>query len=262
MPFVADMMRPDEILGLVEELHRGMGEIEVLVNNAGLGWFKPVHEFSECDWDTMVDTNLKAVFLLSKAVVPEMIARGSGSIINISSLAGKNTFLNGSVYCASKWGLMGLTGCMAQDLRGHGIRVAAVCPGSVATEFSSHSGKRPIEIAASGRRSACRGNDPHAGAAELYQRNTDAAARETLTGLGRGFGGHAPSTSHYRFDLLVCTVTRPTAMVRRSGRSRSRVSSGSLREEMDPAGRRTQSSAGMDRLEAWRTSNVECSKSN
>jgi 3-oxoacyl-[acyl-carrier protein] reductase len=141
MPFVADMMRPSDILGLVDEVHCGMGEIEVLVNNAGLGWFKPVHEFSESDWDTMLDTNLKAVFLLSKAVVPEMIARGSGSIINISSLAGKNTFANGSVYCASKWGLMGLTGCMAEDLRGHGIRVAAVCPGSVATEFSTHSGR-------------------------------------------------------------------------------------------------------------------------
>jgi len=86
------------------------------------------------------------VFLLSKAVVPEMIARGSGSIINISSLAGKNTFPNGSVYCASKWGLMGLTGCMAEDLRGHGIRVAAVCPGSVATEFSSHAGRDPSKL--------------------------------------------------------------------------------------------------------------------
>jgi 3-oxoacyl-[acyl-carrier protein] reductase len=141
MPFRADMMRPDEILGLVEQVHCGMGEIEVLVNNAGLGWFKPVHKFSESDWDTILDTNLKAVFLLSKAVIPEMIMRGSGSIINISSLAGKNTFSNGSVYCASKWGLMGLTGCMAEDLRGYGIRVAAVCPGSVATEFSNHSGR-------------------------------------------------------------------------------------------------------------------------
>ena len=145
-PFVADMTRPEEILRLVEEVHRAVGEVEVLVNNAGLGWFKPVHEFSESDWDTMLDTNLKAVFLLSKAVVPEMIARGSGSIINISSLAGKNTFPNGSVYCASKWGLMGLTGCMAEDLRGHGIRVAAVCPGSVATEFSSHAGRDPSKL--------------------------------------------------------------------------------------------------------------------
>jgi 3-oxoacyl-[acyl-carrier protein] reductase len=146
VPFVADMLRPDEILRLAEQVHRGMGEIEVLVNNAGLGWFKPVHEFSESDWDTMVDTNLKAVFLLSKAVVPAMIARGNGTIINISSLAGKNTFPNGSVYCASKWGLMGLTGCMAEDLRGHGIRVAAVCPGSVSTEFSNHSGTDPSRL--------------------------------------------------------------------------------------------------------------------
>jgi hypothetical protein len=70
-----------------------------------------------------------------------MIRRRTGQIVNISSLSGKNTFANGGVYCASKWGLMGLTGCMAEDLRGYGIRVASVCPGSVATEFSPHSGR-------------------------------------------------------------------------------------------------------------------------
>jgi len=88
-----------------------------------------------------LDTNLKAVFLLSKAVAPGMIERGKGHIINIASLAGKNAFAGGSVYCASKWGLLGLTKCMAEDLRGHGIRVSAVCPGSVATDFSPHANK-------------------------------------------------------------------------------------------------------------------------
>ena len=75
-----------------------------------------------------------------------MIRRGSGHIVNIASLAGKNAMAGGSIYCASKWGLLGLTACMAEDLRSHGIRVAAVCPGSVATEFSPHANKDPRKM--------------------------------------------------------------------------------------------------------------------
>jgi NADP-dependent 3-hydroxy acid dehydrogenase YdfG len=69
-----------------------------------------------------------------------MIQRGAGDIVNISSLAGKNIFAGGGLYCASKWGLQGLSGCMAEDLRQHGIRVSLICPGSVATGFS---GQKP-----------------------------------------------------------------------------------------------------------------------
>ena len=100
-----------------------------------------------------MDTNLKAVFLLSKAVAPGMIQRRAGYIVNIVSLAGKNAFAGGGIYCASKWGLLGLTECMAEDLRPHGIRVSAVCPGTVATDFSPHTGKdlskmlRPQDVA-------------------------------------------------------------------------------------------------------------------
>ena len=77
---------------------------------------------------------------MSKAVAPGMIERRGGHIINIASLAGKNAFRGGGIYCASKWGLLGLTGCMAEDLRQY-IRVSAICPGSVATDFSPHTGK-------------------------------------------------------------------------------------------------------------------------
>ena len=108
-----------------------------------VGYFGPIQDASEENWDAVLDTNLKAVFLLSKAVAPGMIQRKSGHIINIASLAGKNAFAGGSIYCASKWGLLGLTECMAEDLRAHGIRVSAVCPGSVATDFSPHAGKDP-----------------------------------------------------------------------------------------------------------------------
>jgi 3-oxoacyl-[acyl-carrier protein] reductase len=90
---------------------------------------------------------------MSRIVAPEMIQRRTGHIINIASLAGKNAFAGGGIYCASKFGLMGLTACMAEDLRNYNIRVSAVCPGSVATEFSLHKGRdhsnllQPVDVA-------------------------------------------------------------------------------------------------------------------
>ena len=137
----ADVSRNDQVSSLAEKTLAHFGAIDFLVNNAGIGRFGPVHEFTEGDWDTVLDTNLKGVFLLTRAVVPSMISRGSGHIVNISSLAGKNFFADGSLYCASKWGLLGLTYCMGEDLRAHGIRVTAVCPGSVATDFGHPSSK-------------------------------------------------------------------------------------------------------------------------
>jgi 3-oxoacyl-[acyl-carrier protein] reductase len=142
----ADVSRPDDIASLVQKTTRSLGPIEILVNNAGIGYFGPAHEAAESNWDSVLDTNLKSVFLLSKAVAPGMIERRSGHIINIASLAGKNAFAGGGIYCASKWGLLGLTECMAEDLRGYGIRVSAVCPGSVATDFGPHTGKDPRKL--------------------------------------------------------------------------------------------------------------------
>jgi len=149
----ADVTRPNDIASFVQKAEQSLGPADILVNNAGIGYFAPVQEASLADWDAVLETNLKAVFLLSKAVAPGMIRRRTGHIINIVSLAGKSAFAGGSVYCASKWGLLGLTQCMAEDLRPHGIRVSAVCPGSVATDFSPHAGKdlskmlRPEDVA-------------------------------------------------------------------------------------------------------------------
>ncbi len=138
----ADVASAAEIASLVTKTEKSLGSIEILVNNAGVGYFGPVQEADEKNWDSVLDTNLKSVFLLSKAVAPGMIERRAGHIINIGSLAGKNAFKNGSIYCASKWGLMGLTECMAEDLREFGIRVSVICPGSVATEFGSPVSKK------------------------------------------------------------------------------------------------------------------------
>ncbi|MGB0036574.1 MAG: SDR family NAD(P)-dependent oxidoreductase [Candidatus Acidiferrales bacterium] len=142
----ADVTRPGEIVSLVQKTEKSLGPIEILVNNAGVGYFGPTHEASEANWDDVLDTNLKSVFLLTKAVAPGMIQRRSGHIVNIVSLAGKNAFANGGIYCASKWGLLGLTQCMAEDLRAYGIRVSAVCPGTVETDFSPHAGKDPRKM--------------------------------------------------------------------------------------------------------------------
>ncbi|MGD0303919.1 MAG: SDR family NAD(P)-dependent oxidoreductase [Candidatus Acidiferrales bacterium] len=137
----ADVTRASEIASLVQKTLHAFGPIEILVNNAGIGYFGPIQNATEENWDNVLDTNLKSVFLVTKAVAPGMIEQKRGHVINIASLAGKNTFKNGGIYCASKWGLMGLTGCMAEDLREFGIRASAICPGSVNTEFSPHTGK-------------------------------------------------------------------------------------------------------------------------
>ena len=143
LAIAADLSKPGEIKSFVARVEQSLGPVDILINNAGVGYFAPVQDATEENWDAVLDTNLKAVFLLSKAVAKGMIQRKTGHIVNIASLAGKNAFAGGAIYCASKWGLLGLTQCMAEDLRPHGIRVSAVCPGSVNTEFSPHSGKDP-----------------------------------------------------------------------------------------------------------------------
>ena len=144
----ADVTNAEDVSSLVRATEKQLGPITLLVNNAGIGnpGFGPIQEKTESDWDRVFDTNLKGVFLLCRAVAPLMIQRRRGDIINISSLAGKNTFAGGALYCASKWGLQGLSGCMAEDLRAFGIRVSVICPGSVFTEFSGRGPKDPAKV--------------------------------------------------------------------------------------------------------------------
>jgi 3-oxoacyl-[acyl-carrier protein] reductase len=141
--FPCDVRRASRVRSSFGRILKGSGRLEVLVNNAGVGYFGPLHEIPDAEWDEQMETNLRGVFYCSKAVIPRMIEQRFGHIINISSLAGKNAFPGGSAYCASKWGLLGLTYCMAEDLRRYNIRVSAICPGSVETEFSPHTGKDP-----------------------------------------------------------------------------------------------------------------------
>lgn len=144
--FTCDVRDAAQVKSAFQKILGWAGRADVLVNNAGIGGFGAVQELSDEVWDDTLDTNLRGVFLCSRAVAPQMIRQRSGHIINISSLAGKNFFAGAAAYCASKWGLMGLSYCMAEDLRGYGIRVSVICPGSVHTEFSPHAGKDPQKM--------------------------------------------------------------------------------------------------------------------
>jgi len=118
-----------------------------LVNNAGVGAFAaPLHELTPEDWEKVLNTNLRGVYFCIRSFAPMMIRAKTGHIINISSLAGKNALPKGAAYAASKWGLNGLTYSVAEELRSHNIRVAVVCPGSVDTELSPHTGKDPNKM--------------------------------------------------------------------------------------------------------------------
>jgi 3-oxoacyl-[acyl-carrier protein] reductase len=151
---VCDVREATSVQALAQRVGERHGKTDLLVNNAGVGSFSsPLHRLSEEEWERVMGTNLRGVFLMMRAFVPAMLAAGRGHIINISSLAGKNALPNGAVYAASKWGLNGLSYSAAEELREHGIRVSVVCPGSVDTELSPHTGKdatrmlRPEDVA-------------------------------------------------------------------------------------------------------------------
>jgi len=123
------------------------GRVDILVNNAGVAGFNDLlHDLSPDEWDRILNTNLRGVYYMIRAFAPLMIRAYSGHIINISSLSGKNALPKGAAYAASKWGLNGLTYSVAEELRGHNIRVSVVCPGSVETELSPHEGKDPKKM--------------------------------------------------------------------------------------------------------------------
>ncbi len=111
------------------------GAPTILVNNAGIGWFKPVEELSLDEWDQMMGVNVRSLYLLTRAFLPGMKRAGAGSVVNVASLAGKNGVEGGTAYCASKHAVLGFSKALMLDVRKHGVRVVAVCPGSVDTSF-------------------------------------------------------------------------------------------------------------------------------
>lgn len=119
----------------IQKIINDFGNIDILVNNAGIGYTAPLSQTSLSDWQRVIDLNLTSVFQCIMGVLPAMRARETGTIINVSSVAGKQAFANWGAYCVSKAGVMALSQALAQEERVHGIRVTAICPGAVNTNL-------------------------------------------------------------------------------------------------------------------------------
>lgn len=131
---VSDRKAVDTALGSIPE---EWSKIDVLINNAGNAHgLSKIQDGSVEDWDAMIDINVKGLLYVTKALVPAMIERGSGHVVNVGSIAGKEVYPNGNVYCASKHAVDAINNGMRLDLLGTGVKVSQVCPGLVETEFS------------------------------------------------------------------------------------------------------------------------------
>ncbi len=129
----ANVGQAEPVARAVESVSRALGEVQVLVNNAGVLIAKPFEELTLEDWDTTMATNLRSLYLMCRAVLPAMRRRQEGTIVNVASLAGRNGFVGGTAYTASKHAVLGFSRSLMLETRKQNIRVIAVCPGSVAT---------------------------------------------------------------------------------------------------------------------------------
>lgn len=136
-----DMTREEQVRNLIDTAQTHTGHIDILVNNAGMGVFKRCVDMDVKEFDAMWTLNMRGVFLATKFSLPVMMKQNSGNIVNIASLAGKNSFVNGTGYAATKWALRGWASSLILEVRENNIRVVTIFPGSVDTSFSS-TGKR------------------------------------------------------------------------------------------------------------------------
>lgn len=135
-----DVTKPEDCRRLIEQA----GAVDVLVNNAGFAIFDPIHEAKEDDLRSMMDTNYFGALHCTRAVLPQMIARRSGTIVNVSSIAGIMGYARMGGYCASKFALIGFTEALHDEVAEHGIRVAMVCPGTTDTAFFESADKKKM----------------------------------------------------------------------------------------------------------------------
>jgi 3-hydroxy acid dehydrogenase/malonic semialdehyde reductase len=132
-----DVSKKEEVFKAIESLPKQFKHIDILINNAGNAHgLSTIQDGNIDDWDAMLDINVKGLLYVSKAILPQMVERNSGFVVNIGSIAGKEVYPNGNVYCASKYAVNALNKSMRIDLNKHNIRVSAIHPGAVETEFS------------------------------------------------------------------------------------------------------------------------------
>ncbi|MCR8929401.1 3-ketoacyl-ACP reductase [Priestia megaterium] len=132
----ADVSSMEEVNAAVEHLHTKLGATDILINNAGIGKFGSFLELDPAEWKQIIDVNLMGVYYVTRAVLPQLIEKNGGDIINISSTAGQKGAPVTSAYSASKFGVLGLTESLALEVRKHNIRVTALTPSTVATELA------------------------------------------------------------------------------------------------------------------------------
>jgi 3-oxoacyl-[acyl-carrier protein] reductase len=128
-----DVAQPGDATAIVEHVAGALGEIGVLVNNAGVLIARPIAELTLDDWDATMATNLRSLFLMTRAVLPPMRAKGRGDVVIVASLSARNGFVGGTAYAASKHAALGFGRSLMLELRKEGIRVTTICPGSVDT---------------------------------------------------------------------------------------------------------------------------------
>jgi len=139
---VCDVTSETSVRGAHANIVKKAGEVDVLVNNAGVTVFETFEKSSIKDFDAIVDTNLRGYFLCTKAVLTSMLKRRKGHIINVHSVAARDTFYNSSVYSAAKAGALAMSRCLRHEVRKKGVRVVDVLPGAVETDMWSRSARK------------------------------------------------------------------------------------------------------------------------
>ncbi len=147
---VGDAREEDTAKEAVQAASETFGRLDILINNAGVGNYKNIVDTSADEYDTMMDSNVRSTFLFTRHAVPVMQAQKSGTILMLSSMAGVYGFAGEAVYCATKFAQVGMAQALDKELRPHGIKVGAICPGGVKTEFALGTGRTEQSVAESG----------------------------------------------------------------------------------------------------------------
>lgn len=148
--YVGDARKEETARHTVAAALDRFGRLDILINNVGIGIYKNLIDTSAADYDEMVDSNVRSTFLFTRYAVPHMIAQQSGTILMVSSMAGIYGFAGEAVYCMTKFAQVGFAQALDKELRPHGIKVGAICPGGVKTEFAIGTGRTEAGVAASG----------------------------------------------------------------------------------------------------------------
>lgn len=146
IPFAGDIKEIKIIESFLNQTVTQFGRIDILINNAGLGYFKNIADLPIEEWDEMFNINIRSIFIMTQKALPYLRESKESVVVNVASLAGKNSFVGGGGYAATKHALVGFSRCLMLEERGNGLRVLTLCPGSVDTNFfDGHHNKEEIK---------------------------------------------------------------------------------------------------------------------